>query len=64
MVNQEICKIFKNSMQSMNSIANKPDWAIARFLDNSRKGQFRKAFTYRFNIDYNEELLYCRDTGF
>ena len=64
MVNQEICKIFKNSMQSMNSIANKPDWAIARFLDNSRKGQFRKAFTYRFNIDHNEELLYCRDTGF
>ena len=57
MVNEGIFYILQNNLDIPAYLS---DWAIGSFLNDNRKREYRNGF----EIPYEEEIMYCRDTSF
>lgn len=57
MVNEGIFYILQNNLDIPAYLS---DWAIGSYLNDNRKREYRNGF----EIPYEEEIMYCRDTSF
>ncbi len=57
MINEGIFYILQNNLDIPAYLS---DWAIGSFLNDNRKREYRNGF----EIPYEEEIMYCRDTSF
>lgn len=57
MVNEGIFYILQNNLDIPSYLS---DWAIGSYLNDNRKREYRNGF----EIPYEEEIMYCRDTSF
>lgn len=57
---KEIVDIFTDALYPLGKFTNGSDWALGTELSGQRKRQLREGF----QIDNDEEIIYCRDTSF